>query len=169
MDPYPANTGGRVGGSAGRAVGGAVGETAGSVLGGPSGSVAGQVLGSSAGGSAGSSTGTAVATAMTPSLEWDLVLRIQRGTDVGLSTRMRYAADCPLPTLDTVPTGTARTIGTGSGNLMHGTIEVRRFPSYVVYVTMDSASEILFFADASKRNLLEIAVPSDSQLRRITW
>jgi hypothetical protein len=82
---------------------------------------------------------------------------------------MGYTADCPLPTLDSVAAGSSSILGTGTSNLMHGTIETRRFPSYVVYVTLGSSSQTLFFADASKRNVLEIAIASDSELRRITW
>jgi hypothetical protein len=62
----------------------------------------------------------------------------------------------------------------GAANLVHGLITVRRFPSYVVYVTIDRGTGAavtipIYFADASGRSLLEIAVGQTDTLRQLVW
>ena len=120
------------------------------------------------------SVGSVAASAATPNLEWDLVLRIQRGTTLPLTTRGRYAFSSAL-CLDAAARSFPGTVACGgTANLMHGLIMVRRFPSYVVYVTVDpgtglSTSVPLYFAEASGRNLLEIAVGQTDPLRQLTW
>jgi hypothetical protein len=118
--------------------------------------------------------GSAAASAATPNLEWDLSLRFQLGTTLPLTTRGRYAfssALCMDVAARAFP-GSASCGGTA--NLVHGLITVRRFPSYIVYLTIDPGSGIstavpLYFADASGRNLLEIAVGQTDPLRQVTW
>ena len=118
--------------------------------------------------------GAALASATTPNLEWNLTIRFQSGATLGLVARGRYglsrglsmdvaAGHFPLPT----------SFG-GAANLVHGLITVRRFPSYVVYVTVDRGTGAaitipLYFADASGRSLLEIAVGQTDTLRQLTW
>lgn len=126
------------------------------------------------GGLALGSVGAAAASAVTPNLEWDLTLRFQLGTALPLSTRGRYAFSSAL-TLDVASStfpGPASCGGTA--NLVHGLITVRRFPSYVVYITIDPGtgaltSMPLYFADASSRNFLEIGVGQTDPVRQVTW
>lgn len=122
----------------------------------------------------GTRTGAAAA-AVTPALAWDLRLRLSSGSTLGFWTAASYRADAPfsLDQSGSCP-GTSPSFGGGTGSLLHGLVTVRRYPSYAVYVTMTSSagvrrSEIVFFADASSRNLLEIAVAQDSELRRVTF
>jgi hypothetical protein len=61
-----------------------------------------------------------------------------------------------------------------SENLVHGAIMVRRFPSYVVYATLDSGEGVpitipIYFADASQRTLAEIVVGQHDPIRQLTW
>ncbi|MCA8990819.1 MAG: hypothetical protein KDA88_02515 [Planctomycetaceae bacterium] len=152
MDPYPTHAGRTAGGRVGSGVGGVAGSG-----------------GRRLGGAAGSGVGGGVATAATPALEWDMTLRIQHGGSIGLIRRAAYSLDCPLATLDSGGPTRTSSLGAGRSNLMHGTIEVRRYPSYIVYVTAGSSTAVLFFADANHRNLLEIAVGTDSRLRDVHW
>lgn len=120
-------------------------------------------------------TGATGGTILTPALEWDLTMRLSTGSMLGFWTTQRYRADAPLGFDDSASLpGVSATLGGGTTHLLHGIISVRRFPSYVVYVTLTSATgtrstEIVFFADASHRGLVEIVLPWDSQLRRITF
>jgi len=118
------------------------------------------------------SPGSVVASMATPNLEWDLTLRLQRGTTIGLTTRASYAW-CSGFSLDISPRvfPTPANFG-GTTNLVHGTMKVRRFPSYVLYVTIGGAGGVcipLFFADASTRNMMEITVAATEALRQLTW
>ena len=58
--------------------------------------------------------------------------------------------------------------------LVHGVIMVRRFPSYVVYATLDSGKGVpitipIYFADVSQRTLAEIVVGQHDPVRQLTW
>lgn len=125
-----------------------------------------------AGGVAGA-PGAAVASAFTPNLEWDLNIRFQRGTSIPFLTKARYTVSAGL-NLDVSGSRfpTPAHFG-GTANLVHGTITVRRFPSYVLYVTIDSGSGATtipyYFADASGRNLATIAIGQTDPLRQLTW
>jgi hypothetical protein len=120
-------------------------------------------------------TGGTGGSILTPALEWDLTLRLSAGSTLGFWTTQRYKADAPFGFDDSASCpGVSGTLGGGTTHLLHGLITVRRFPSYVVYVTLTSAkgtrsTEIVFFADAASRGLAEITLPWDSQLRRITF
>jgi hypothetical protein len=95
-------------------------------------------------------------------------LRIADADKVSFLTALGYKANAPI-SLDATPRGTVFELGTGHSHLMHGTIECRRYPSYAVYVSTESYEQLLFFTDASTRNLLEIAISQRSELRRIQW
>ena len=118
--------------------------------------------------------GAGVAGALTPQLEWDLVLRFQRGSALPLMTRARYGAS-RLLSLDIAAAVFPAPIGLGgTAGLVHGLITVRRFPSYVVYVTVDhgsgaAATVPIYFADASHRALGEIVVGQTDVLRMLRW
>ena len=113
--------------------------------------------------------GSIVASALTPNLEWDLTLRLQSGTSIGLMTRAGYATNFGNG-LDVAQSSFPSPINFGgTSNLVHGTMKVRRFPSYVMYVTIGSVTVPLFFADASNRNFLEITVAETAVLRQLTW
>jgi hypothetical protein len=114
----------------------------------------------------------AVASAATPNLEWDLVLRFQRGSALGLATRARYSISSGLK-IDVSATHfpTPASFGSG-GNLFHGLATVRRFPSYVVYVTISTGTSTtipVFFAEASGRNLAEIAIGQTDPFRHLAF
>jgi len=121
----------------------------------------------------GGGAGGAAASALTPNLEWNIKMRFQRGSSIGLLTSAAYATHSAL-SLDVAasrfPTPTR--FG-GGGNLVHGTILVRRFPSYVVYTTVDSGSGPVciphYFAEASGRNLATIAIGQTDNLRQLSW
>ena len=118
--------------------------------------------------------GAAVASAATPNLEWDLTIRFQSGTALPLVTRGRYAVSNGATMDVSVRNFPVQPSFGGTTNLVHGTIMVRRFPSYVVYVTINRGTSVaatvpLYFADASSRNLLEIAVGQTDVLRPTTW
>lgn len=120
----------------------------------------------------GSAAGTA-ASALTPNLEWKLTMRFQRGSSIGLLTRAAYATHSAL-SLDVAATHFPAPTGFGgSGNLVHGTILVRRFPSYIVYTTIDAGSGPVciphYFAEASGRHLATIAIGQTDLLRKLAW
>lgn len=125
---------------------------------------ASQVLGRF-GGTAGS--------ALTPDLEWNLTIRFQRGLTIPLLLRARYAFSGAMSldvSANTFPGGRFN----GSENSIHGIIMVRRFPSYVVYATVDSGRSVpitipIYFADANKRSLAEIVVGQHDPIRQLTW
>lgn len=118
--------------------------------------------------------GAGVAGALTPQLEWDLVIRFQRGSTLPLMTRARYGAS-RLLSLDVAAATFPAPMGLGSGvDLVHGLLTVRRFPSYVVYVTVDRGGAApvtvpIYFADASHRALGEIVVGQTDVLRALRW
>ena len=122
----------------------------------------------------GGTAGATAASALTPNLEWNLTMRFQRGSSLGLLTRAAYATHSAL-SMDVAasrfPTPTS--FG-GSSNLVHGTVLVRRFPSYVVYTTIDGGTGTPvciphYFADASGRNLATIAIGQTDLLRQLSW
>ena len=156
QDPVPADVGARAGGAIGTGVGGLSNPVAGAF-----------------GGVYGSAAGSAVASALTPNLEWDLTIRFQRGTVIPWMTRADYAIHV-AGNMDVSATKIAAPFNFGgSANLVHGLIKVRRFPSYVAYVTIaNSGSAVtipLYFADASARNLGEIAIGWTDPIRQLTW
>lgn len=127
--------------------------------------VAGKVLGH---------YGRATVSALTPDLEWDLKIRFQEGRSIAAATRLRYEMSSAF-NLDSsgriFPTLT--NLG-GSSNLVHGMIMVRRFPSYVVYVSIDRgsgspATAPIYFADAHDRALGRIVYGGTDVLRQLTW
>ena len=119
--------------------------------------------------------GRTVGAALTPDLEWDATVRFQSGTSVPATTRARYALSSALR-LDVSATTfpTPASFG-GATNLVHGIIMVRRFPSYVLYVTIDTGTGggpvtvPLYFADAASRGLGEIVIGQHDPLRQLTW
>lgn len=121
-----------------------------------------------AGGTAG-----AVASGLTPNLEWDLTLRFQFGGTVGLATRARYQISSGL-NMDVSATSfpTPTSFGAG-GNLFHGLATVRRFPSYVVYVTIGgiaaSTTIPVYFANAISRSLGEIVISQTDPVRQLAF
>jgi hypothetical protein len=125
-----------------------------------------------AAGVAGGAAGTA-ASALTPNLEWDLALRFQSGSSLGLATRARYAVSSGL-SMDVSATSfpTPTSFGSG-GNLFHGLATVRQFPSYAVYVTVGTGAAAttipVYYADASSRNLLQIAIGQTDVIRQLAF
>lgn len=116
----------------------------------------------------GSATGSA-ASALTPNLEWDLKLRFQHGSSLGFTTRTRYAVSGGFK-IDVSGAAFPSPASFGAtGNLFHGLATVRRFPSYVVYVTIAGVTIPAFFADASGRNLAEIAIGQTDPFRQLAF
>jgi hypothetical protein len=120
--------------------------------------------------------GSNIGSTLTPDLEWDLTIRIQSGCEIksGLA-KLRYSV-ADLLNLDSSDKLPAPLNLGGTSNLIHGTAYVRRFPSYVVYVTVSSDKRSLisvpvYFADASERvlGLGQIAVGQTDSLRQLTW
>jgi hypothetical protein len=117
--------------------------------------------------------GAAVSLA-TPNLEWNLVLRFQRGSTLGIISRARYAMSSALR-IDVASSNFPIPTSFGSGgNLFHGLATVRRFPSYVVYVTISmlggaSTTIPVYFADASGRALAEIAIGQTDPFRQLAF
>jgi hypothetical protein len=99
---------------------------------------------------------------------------LSTGSSVPLLTRAGYGTHAAL-NLDVSATSFPTPANYGAtGNIVHGTIMVRRFPSYVVYATMDGGggSPVTiphYFADASVRNLLEIGVGQTDPLRQLAF
>ena len=112
---------------------------------------------------------------LTPALEWNLILRLSAGSELGFWTTQRYKADAPSGLDESSKLSpSSKTLGGGTDRLLHGIITTRRFPSYAVFASLTTkkgihSTERIFFANASSRNLVEIAVPWDSQLRSITF
>lgn len=126
------------------------------------------------GGRALGSAGAALASMATPNLEWGLTIRFQSGTTIPLLMRSRYAISSGLSMDVAARSFLMPTSFGGTANLVHGTITVRRYPSYVVYVAIDRGTGVattvpLYFADASSRGLLEIAVGQTDVLRQLNW
>jgi hypothetical protein len=83
-------------------------------------------------------TGAVAASALTPNLEWDLTLAIRNGDPVVDARPLRFEQRAQYGRVRIrFPT---RTNFGGTTNLVHGTIMVRRFPSYVLYGTADIGS-----------------------------
>jgi len=119
------------------------------------------------------SIGTSIGNAVTPDLEWDLDLRIQASDTLPLGTRVHYAISSPL-SLDASSRVFPRVRTSGAANLLHGLITVRRYPSYVVYVSTGSGAYPtktvpLYFADADKRSLAEIIVGQTDVIPQLAW
>jgi hypothetical protein len=110
-----------------------------------------------------------VASSATPNLEWDVTLRFQAGSAIGLATRARYGFSSGLNMDVAATTFPAPTNFGGTANLLHGLATVRRFPSYVVYVTIGAVTIPVYFADASRRNLGEIVVGQTDPIRQLTF
>jgi hypothetical protein len=126
------------------------------------------------GGRVAGGVGSTTASALTPNLEWELKLRIQSGLTIPTTTKMRYGISSGLNLDAGASTFPGVTTFGGTANLMHGLITVRRFPSYIVYGTVDIGkggprTVPIYFADASKRGLLEIAIGQTDTLRHFTW
>jgi hypothetical protein len=119
--------------------------------------------------------GESAGSTLTPALAWDLTLRLSSGSTVGFWTEQLYKADAPISIDESASCpGVSPTLGGGTASLLHGVITVRRYPSYVVFVSLTTpagakSSQIVFFSNAVNRSLLEIIVPWDSQLRRVTF
>ena len=128
------------------------------------------------GGRVAGTAGATTASALTPALSWDLTLRFSSGSSLGFWTRAGYSVEAPF-SIDESSTlaGSISSLGGGTGNLIHGLITVRRYPSYVVYVSMTTPSgsrftQVIFFANGISRSpLAEITIPQDSTLRQITF
>lgn len=114
-------------------------------------------------------TAAAAASAATPVLAWDLVLRFQRGTSLGFTTKARYTAHSAKPIDVSASIFPKPANFGGTGNLFHGLCTVRRFPSYVVYVTTGGVTIPVYFADASGRNLGEIVLDWTDPFRQLTF
>jgi hypothetical protein len=112
------------------------------------------------------SVGSKLGHLMTPDLEWEVKLRIQQGTTLPRLTRLRYAAS----TAASLDSGDFSLDGNGN-NLLHGLITVRRFPSYIVYATINENVVPVYFADASQRvfGLGQIVIGQTDPLRRVRW
>jgi hypothetical protein len=106
-------------------------------------------------------------------------LRFSRANTFGLTTRSLYAIGLGQSTavglgLDESKRAFGARDSFGSPlHLMHGFIRIRRFPSYVLYVTVMTprynATIPVYYANASKRGLLEIAIDQLDILREITF
>lgn len=113
------------------------------------------------------------ASALTPNLEWELDLRFQDGSGLPFATRARYAVSAAA-SLDVAAT-TFPHLGSlgGGGRTIHGLLTLRRFPSLVLYTTVDTgggASTVPhYFADASARSLGAIVIGQTDVLRTIPW
>ncbi|HJQ60392.1 MAG TPA: hypothetical protein VJ890_26035 [Vineibacter sp.] len=123
-------------------------------------------------GVAGGTAGAAVS-GLTPNLEWDLTLRFQSGGTLGLATRARYAISAGL-NMDVSATSFPTPTSFGAtGNLFHGLATVRRFPSYVVYVSIGSGAAAttipVYFANATSRNLGEIVIGQTDPIRQLAF
>lgn len=121
----------------------------------------------------GGRVGAALGHGVTPDLEWELLIRFQGGTSVPFTTRARYGTHAALSLDVSAAFFPALAFG-GSSNLVHGLMTVRRFPSYVAYVTIDPGGGTistvpLYFAEASGRDLLEIVIGQTDVLRQLTW
>jgi len=117
--------------------------------------------------------GEQVGKLFTPDLEWRLKIRIQVGTEESRLTRLRYGV-ADLLNLDVSDRIAAPQNLGGTRNLVHGLAYVRRFPSYVVYMSISRdgiapQSLPIYFSDASKRNLAEIVIGQEDAIRKIAW
>lgn len=105
-----------------------------------------------------------IASALTPNLEWNVSLKICESGS---------ATDPWFPGLDV----SAATFGAiksfGSGRLIKGSAQTRRYPSYIVYLTMSEGTRIvtnpIFFADANDRSLAGIVLSSAGATREVEF
>ncbi len=120
----------------------------------------------------GSAAGT-VGSALTPNLEWDAIVRFQRGAAIPAMTRARYAIHSILSLDEAAKRYPAPASFGAGGNIVHGLVTVRRFPSYVLYGTVDSGTGPktipIYFAEASGRALGAIAIGQTDVLRALPW
>lgn len=118
--------------------------------------------------------GSTVGSALTPDLEWDLTIRIQLDKEIrSRLTKLRYGV-ADVMNLDVSEQLTAPQNFGGTANLVHGLAYVRRFPSYVVYVSVSGDGRApaclpVYFADASRRSLGEIIVGQSDLIRQLAW
>jgi hypothetical protein len=118
--------------------------------------------------------GSNIGSALTPDLEWDLTIRVQKEHEIkSRLAKLRYSV-ADLMNLDSSEKLPARQDFGGTSNLIHGLAYVRRFPSYAIYVTVSGNQRILvslpvYFADASGRNLGEIVIGQSDLIRQLTW
>jgi len=87
--------------------------------------------------------------------------------------RLRYVVSKAL-SIDEVATAfPSPTSFGGLSNSVHGLMTVRRYPSYVAYVTIDSGTGSttlpLYYANANSRGLAEICIGQTDALRQLTW
>jgi hypothetical protein len=120
------------------------------------------------------SLGAGVGSTLTPDLEWNLTLRFQSGPKVPMTLRARYGFSGAIKLDTSEDAFPAPANFGGTANLTHGIIMVRRFPSYVVYATVDSGAcppvtIPIYFADASGRSLGAILVGQHDPIRQLTW
>jgi hypothetical protein len=120
------------------------------------------------------SIGASVGSALTPDLEWDMTIRLQRGREIDSGiTRLRYGI-AGLGTLDRSGTLAVPQSFGGTDNLIHGLAYVRRFPSYVAYMSVSGTARPMislpvYFSDARVRNLGEILIGQTDPIRQLTW
>jgi hypothetical protein len=116
--------------------------------------------------------GAGAAIAVTPNLGWDLDLRLQTGSTLPLATRARYAASSGL-SMDEAAVSFPGVGFPGASNLAHGLITLRRFPSYIMYLTVSDSGRLTtvphYFANANARSLAEIVVGQADVLRPLPW
>ena len=115
-----------------------------------------------------------VGSALTPDLEWNITIRIQTERDVkSRLVRLRYSIADLMSLDDSGAISAPQNFG-GNANLIHGLAYVRRFPSYVVYVTVSSETRTMvslpvYFSDASARSLAEIVIGQNDAIRQLPW
>ena len=120
------------------------------------------------------SLGSTVGSALTPDLSWDLTIRIQQTAQLkSRLTKLRYGV-ADLMNLDVSETLPSPKNFGATSNLIHGVASVRRFPSYIVYVTVSGEGRALislpvYFADASGRGLGEIVLGQSDAIRQLSW
>jgi hypothetical protein len=116
--------------------------------------------------------GARAAIGATPNLEWDLDLRVQTGSSISLATRARYGYSSGF-SLDEAAASFPGMNFPGVSNLAHGVIAVRRYPSYIVYLTVTDGGRSVtvpyYFANANARALAAIAVLQTDVLRPLPW
>lgn len=116
-----------------------------------------------------------LAAMVVPNLSWDVSLRVQQGEELPTSTKLRYAFSSAI-SLDSASQISDSATAPKTGNLLHGTIEVTQFPSYVLYLTVQDGSsnpttQIAYFSDASARwaPLVRIVLAQTDVLRPLYW
>lgn len=118
----------------------------------------------------------AIATKATPSLTWNVTLRLQRGAALSLLVKAEYGAFIGAESSSTI-TGAKSSLGSGSFGLEHGKIAFSLWPSAVIYLTSTLGTgspdvQPVFFSDGSKVSkpeTLQILIPKLCKLRQITF